>query len=125
MERRVSIKWTETGRECLRSLPKKVAVGLLNKVDGLYDADPHNSYKPLKGPLQGYYSVPYSRYRALYCVEEETLADDSVLVHVKILFVFAGKRKDGDKKDVYRLAERLVNLGLLKPVNEDETDEVE
>jgi hypothetical protein len=31
------------------------------------------------------------------------------------LFVAAGVRKQGDKKDIYRLAEKLMELGIIAP----------
>ena len=44
---------------------------------------------------------------------EEELADNDVVIHVRILFVAEGIRKEHDKKDVYKVAKKLVDLGLL------------
>lgn len=112
MEYRASIQWTETALEALRELPPKVQRGLLRKADGLLDSDPRKRHKPLTGPLSGYFRITYSRYRAVYSVEEETLANDDVLLHLKVLFVAAGIRKQHDKKDIYKVAKKLVELAL-------------
>jgi mRNA interferase RelE/StbE len=64
----------------------------------------------LRGPLAGYYRIPFSRYRAIYTVQESGQS-----VAVVVLFVAAGARKQGDKKDIYRLAEKLMELGMIAP----------
>lgn len=45
------------------------------------------------------------RYRIIYKVEDE---------RVMVLVVALGIRKEGDKKDVYNLAKKLIRLGLLE-----------
>jgi mRNA-degrading endonuclease RelE of RelBE toxin-antitoxin system len=78
--------------------------GLLDKADSLYKCeDPKKIFKPLTGPLQGYYRIPYGRYRAIYSVDEEILPAGEILIHIKIRFVAAGIRKEGDKKDAISL----------------------
>lgn len=109
MNVRVNIKWTETAKESLKKLPPKVRDGLLKKADDLANGiDPREHCKPLTGPLQGYYRIVYSRYRAIFTVEEEVLASGDKLLHLKVIFIAAGIRKEMDKKDVYRLAQKLV-----------------
>lgn len=94
--------------------------GIIAKADELIECDdPKRAYKPLQGPLQGFYRITYGRYRAIYTVDEEELANDDVLVHIKILFVAVGIRKEHDKKDVYRVAQKLLDLGLLKMEGSD------
>jgi mRNA interferase RelE/StbE len=115
MRRRVAIQWTDSAKKGLGRLPKKVRKGLLNKADELLHADPTSAHKPLVGPLQGYFRITYGRYRAIYTVREETKSNGEVVLQVTILFVAAGIRKQGDKQDIYRLAERLKRLGLLDP----------
>jgi mRNA interferase RelE/StbE len=46
------------------------------------------------------------RYRILYRVEAKT---------VIVLVVAVGIRKDGDKKDIYALAQKMIRLGLIEP----------
>ena len=68
--------------------------------------EPELQGKPLIDELGGYRSVRAvsQRYRIIYKVEDE---------QVTILVVALGIRKDGDKKDVYNLAKKLIRLGLL------------
>jgi|GEM_PF-1863509 len=114
MEQRVSIQWTDTAKTQLKALPPKVRKGLIEKADGLLECDdPRSAYKPLHGPLQGYNRITYSRYRAVYRVEDEELASGDILVHITITFVAAGKRKEHDKRDIYRIAEKMVGAGII------------
>jgi len=121
-DRRIIIQWTETAKECLRKLPLKVRRGLLNKADQLLECeDPRKVFKPLVGPLQGYYRITYSRYRAIYWVDEEILVNGDVRLRIIVRFVAAGIRKEGDKKDIYRFALRMLKLGILE--SEEDPDE--
>ena len=114
MERRIAIRWTETALNALRQLPRKAARGLLSKADDLRDCtDPRTAHKPLLGPLQGCYRITYGRYRAIYKVEEEQVADGEVVIHVEVWFIAAGIRKARDRRDIYRIAQKLVESGLL------------
>ncbi len=124
MERRITIQWTDTAKAQLAKLPLKVRQGLLNKASGLREcSDPRSAYKPLLGPLAGFYRITYARYRAIYCVEEEELASGDILVHVKIRFVAAGQRKERDRQDIYRIAEKMIDLGFdFADREENETD---
>jgi len=56
--------------------------------------------------LIGYRSVRVvgQRYRILYTIEAE---------RVPVIVVALGIRKEGDKKDAYELAKKLLRLGLL------------
>ncbi|MHB1037484.1 MAG: type II toxin-antitoxin system RelE family toxin [Pirellulales bacterium] len=109
METKVTIQWTETAKQSLKSLPKKVRKGLLDKADGLTTCgDPRKCCKALTGPLQGFYRIVYSRYRAIFLVEEERLANGDTVLHLKVVFVVAGVRKAFDRNDVYRVALKLV-----------------
>ncbi|MBL8963502.1 MAG: hypothetical protein KF787_01650 [Phycisphaeraceae bacterium] len=121
--RRVRILWTSTAKECLKNLPKKVRAGLLTKADELYECeDPRKVHKPLTGPLAEYYRITYSRYRAIYRVEEETIASGDVLLNITVLFVAAGIRREQSKEDVYRVAQKIVELGLAKIDDEQNQD---
>jgi mRNA interferase RelE/StbE len=94
-----------------------VRQGLIAKFDQMQasDADPREYAKPLIGPLQGYYRVVYSRYRALFSVEEQVLSRGDVLLQISAVVVAVGIRKEHAKKDVYNVAKKLVELGLLPP----------
>ena len=110
--------------DALKNLPPKVRIGLLRKADKLAECeDPRTSCKPLTGPLNGYYRIVYSRYRAIFSVEEERIANGDTLIHLKIIFIAAGIRKELDRNDVYRVAKKLVEDVL--PTISDEIDEFE
>lgn len=126
MDRRVRIKWTVTARDQLASLPRKVRRGILSKADMLLECEnPRTLFKALLGSLKGYFRIPYSRYRAIYSVVDEDLASGDILTTVTVCFVTVGKRKAGDKRDVYRLAERLIKLGMLADKDEDTAEDGE
>jgi mRNA-degrading endonuclease RelE of RelBE toxin-antitoxin system len=110
MKIRVRIQWTQTALEGLRQLPKKVQRGLLDKADELTQCDPRAAHKPLTGPLAGCYRIIYGRYRAIYRVRKERMARGQTTLHLEVLFVAAGIRKEHDKNDIYRLAEKLIRF---------------
>lgn len=62
--------------------------------------------KPMRDELAGYRSIRAvsQRYRIIYRVEEE---------RVTVVVVTVGLRKEGDKKDAYELAQKLLRMGLL------------
>lgn len=76
------------------------------KINGLAN-EPEKQGKELGGELEGYRSVRAvgQRYRIIYRVDGE---------NVVVVVVALGIRKEGDKKDVYKLAQRLFKLGLLE-----------
>jgi len=68
--------------------------------------EPEKQGSPLFGELAGYRSIRAvgQRYRIIYKVHQ-----DQVVVVVAV-----GIRKEGDKRDIYRLMSRLINLGLVE-----------
>lgn len=114
MKRRVTVQWTRPAKEKLATLPPKVRRAILDKTIALADCDPRESHKPLTGPLRGYYSIKVSRYRAIYTVREERLANGDTLLLVRVVVVAVGMRKAGDRHDVYALAERLIRFAGLE-----------
>jgi len=76
------------------------------KINGLAN-EPEKQGKELGGELEGYRSVRAvgQRYRIIYRIDGE---------NVVVIVVALGIRKEGDKKDVYKLAQRLFKLGLLE-----------
>jgi mRNA interferase RelE/StbE len=68
--------------------------------------DPELQGKPLGDDLAGYRSVRAlgQRYRIIYRVERSI---------VTVVVVAAGIRKEGSREDIYRVAEKLIRLGLL------------
>jgi mRNA interferase RelE/StbE len=84
---------------------RRIQGGLISSLRRL-EYEPELQGKPLIEELAGYRSVRAAgqRYRIIYKVEDE---------RVMVLVVALGIRKDGDKKDVYNLAKKLIRLGLL------------
>ncbi len=116
-ERRVRIQWTEAAKKGLAGLPPTIRRGILQKADILLNSDPTRAFKGLSGPLHGLYSMPYSRYRAIYSVIEEKLSNGDHLVTVIVRFVATGIRKEGSRKDVYNLVQKLLRQGSI--IDED------
>jgi mRNA interferase RelE/StbE len=108
------IEFTETVRELLGDISdRRIQAKIVERIAALAQ-DPEKQGKPLADELDGYRSVRAvgQRYRIIYRVD-----GDKVLV----LIVVIGIRKEGDKKDVYRLAQRLVRLGILEGKPEEPT----
>ncbi|HEX8236768.1 MAG TPA: type II toxin-antitoxin system RelE/ParE family toxin [Abditibacteriaceae bacterium] len=76
------------------------------RIDGLAK-DPEKQGKPLLGELSGYRSLRAAgqRYRIVYKVESEQII---------VLIVAVGRRKAGDKSDIYSLTQKLLRLGLIE-----------
>ena len=110
---RVTVQWTETAKNLLADLPKPIRKGLIRKIGTLRDSDPRLAGKALIGPLQGYRSITHGRYRALFSVAEECSAGGDVVLHVTVHVEAVGIRRDRDKKDVYKIAQKLAELGLI------------
>jgi mRNA interferase RelE/StbE len=68
--------------------------------------EPDKMGKPLTGPLKGYRSIRVGgRHRVIYRIESQV---------VTVLIVAVGARKEGDKRDVYAWAQRLVRMDLIE-----------
>jgi mRNA interferase RelE/StbE len=79
---------------------KKIQQTILNRIKKLSD-EPDKQGKD----LSGFRSVHAAgRYRILYKIDKKT-----VIIYV----LAAGIRKEGDKKDIYQIAKKLLNAGLL------------
>jgi mRNA interferase RelE/StbE len=68
--------------------------------------DPDKQGKALGGALRGFRSlyVYQERYRVLYRVDRGL---------VQVMVVAVGIRKEGDRQDIYALAQKLLRSGLL------------
>jgi len=113
MTHRIMVQWTETAKKQLAKLPVKVRLGILKKANALREHDdPSKAHRPLVGPLARHYRLTYGRYRAVYTIDEEKLAGGDILMRIIVTFIAVGKRKEHDRQDVYRIAERIVKFGL-------------
>ena len=84
---------------------RRIREKLAEVIDRL-GSDPELRGKPLDDDLAGYRSVRAvgQRYRIIYRVERTI---------VTVVVVAAGIRKAGSSEDIYRVAAKLVRLGLL------------
>jgi mRNA interferase RelE/StbE len=84
---------------------RRIQEKLLDRMTALAN-DPELQGKPLGDDLAGYRSVRAvgQRYRIIYRVER---------LIVTVVVVAAGIRKEDSREDIYRVAERLIRLGLL------------
>jgi len=77
---------------------------ILQKMMGLRNS-PEKQGRALVGPLKGLRRiVAAGRYRVLYRVQHEKVA---------VYVVATGLRKEGDKRDVYEIARKLIKAKLL------------
>lgn len=97
---------TDTARQALRDIADLRERELVAKRIDALGRDPDLQGKRLNGELARFRAVRAAgqRYRILY-----ELQDERVLVVV----VHLGRRKEGDKRDVYELARKLFHSGLL------------
>lgn len=105
------IIWSVSAKDMLTAIPdRRNRKKILERVKKLGQA-PDKQGKPLVGELAGCRSVRAAglRYRVIYRIE-----DRKVIVFIVAL----GLLKEGSRKDIYSLAKRLVELGLVERSNE-------
>lgn len=99
---------TPTARRMLVAVrDRRVQRLLARRIDSLAQ-EPDKQGKPLTGELSTLRSVRAAgqRYRILYRIEAERIV---------VLVVALGLRKEGDRRDVYELARKLLRLRLHEP----------
>jgi len=96
---------TDTGLTLIRRIrDKKIQRTILDRIQKLSD-EPDKPGKKLVKDLSGFRSVHAAgRYRIIYKIDKQM-----VIIYV----LAAGIRKEGDKKDIYEIARKLLNAGLL------------
>ena len=101
------LKWTKTALEMVEAIAdRRIRSQVVARVEELI-REPELAGKPLVGELAGYRAIRAAgqRYRIIYRVERRL---------VTILVVAVGRRKEGDRKDIYELARRLLRQRLLE-----------
>ncbi len=94
-----------TALKMLKQIPdRRIQTKIAQMIDGL-ENDPELKGKPLWDELSGFRSIRAvgQRYRIVYKAERGIVTVFVVAVEI---------RKEGDRSDVYRLAQKLVRLGL-------------
>jgi mRNA interferase RelE/StbE len=96
---------TDTCLRLIEKIPnKKIQRSILDRIQSLSD-EPEKQGKKLVKDLAGFRSVHAAgRYRIIYKIEKRT-----VIIYV----LAAGIRKEGDKKDIYKIAKKLLDAGLM------------
>ena len=96
---------TDTCLRLIGKIPdKKIQRSILDRIQKLSD-EPEKQGKKLVKDLAGFRSVHAAgRYRIIYKIEKRT-----VIIYV----LAAGIRKEGDKKDIYKIAKKLLEAGLM------------
>lgn len=100
------IEITPTALEALEAVTDRRTRGaIVRRIDTLME-EPEKLGKPLRGWLTGLMSTRAAgqRYRVVYRVEND---------RKRVVVYIVGIRKEGSRKDVYALAERLVQRGLI------------
>lgn len=83
---------------------KKLQRTILLRIEGLSE-DPDKQGKMLTSELSGFRSIHAAgRYRVIYKVDKHT---------VFVYILAAGIRKQGDKKDIYKITKKLLKAGLI------------
>jgi mRNA interferase RelE/StbE len=102
-----TVKWTETALKLAEAIPdRRVKLLISRRVDQLASSSEQQG-KALVGELAGLRSLRAvgQRFRIVYRVEQKEIV---------VMIVADGRRKEGDKKDIYALAKKLLRLGLLR-----------
>ena len=82
----------------------------MRKVGALRETDPRIAGKPLVEPLAGCYRVRFGHYRAVYRVEETKDEHGQIILRLTVVILMVGKREEGSRRDVYKLAKKLIGL---------------
>lgn len=106
-DRAFAITWTETSLKLVEAIPDQRIRRLITQRADQLARSPEQQGKPLIGELAGFRSVRAvgQRYRIVYRVERRA---------VTVLIVAVGRRRSGDKSDIYQLARKLLRQGLLR-----------
>lgn len=97
---------TPTALEALEGITdRRTRSSIVRRIDTLSD-EPGKQGKNLRGWLAGFRSIRTAgqRYRVVYRIDEGSK---------RVLVYMVGIRKEGSRQDVYALAERLVQRGLI------------
>ncbi len=100
------IEITPTALEALEAITdRRTRSAIVRRIDTLAEG-PEKLGKPLRGWLAGFFSTRAAgqRYRVVYRIE---------YARKRVLVYMVGIRKEGSRRDIYALAEHLVQRGLI------------
>src|SRR5712692_4998559 len=100
-DRAFAIRWTETALKLAEAVPDQRLRRLISQRVDQLATSPEQQGKALIGELAGFRSVRAvgQRYRIVYRVERREIV---------VVIVAVGRRKSGDKSDIYELARKLL-----------------
>ena len=104
-----SIEITPTALSMLKNIKdRRINKTIQERIEKLID-EPDKQGKELHGELRGYRCVRAvgQRYRIIYRIKNSAIV---------VLIVSVGLRKEGVKKDVYKLAQKMIRLRLIEPI---------
>jgi mRNA interferase RelE/StbE len=106
-DRAFTITWTETALKLVEAISDQRTRRLIIQRADQLAKSPEQQGKPLIGELAGFRSIRTvgHRYRIVVRVERR---------EITVLIVAVGRRRSGDKSDIYELARRLLRQGLLR-----------
>jgi mRNA interferase RelE/StbE len=106
-DRAFAITWTQTALKLVEAISDQRIRRLIVQRAEQLARSPEQQGKPLIGELVGFRSVRAvgQRYRIVYRIERQ---------EVTVLIVAVGRRRSGDKSDIYDLARKLLRQGLLR-----------
>jgi mRNA interferase RelE/StbE len=105
-DRAFAIPWTETALKLVEAIPGQRIRRLISQRADQPARSPEQQGKPLIGELVGFRSV-----RAVGRRDRIVYRDDRR--EITVLIVAVGRRRSGDKSDIYELARKLLRQGLL------------
>ena len=84
---------------------RRIRAHIRSRIDGLAH-EPEQQGKPMREELMGFRSLRTvgQRYRIIYRVDRK---------NVLVIVVAVGLRKEGDRNDIYRIAQKLLRLRLV------------
>ena len=104
------IEITPTALSMLKNIKdRRINKTIQERIEKLID-EPDKQGKELHGELRGYRCVRAvgQRYRIIYRIKNSAII---------VLIVAVKLRKEGDKTDVYKLAQKMIRLRLIEPIS--------
>ncbi|MCY3691249.1 MAG: type II toxin-antitoxin system RelE/ParE family toxin [Chloroflexota bacterium] len=102
------VQFTQSALGTLREISdRRIRRLILSRAEEL-GREPHALSTPLQGELSGYRSIRAvgQRYRIVFQIDEGRR---------QVTIIAVGIRREGHRRDIYALAQRLIRLGLVEP----------
>ena len=105
------VNFTESALDTLRNISDRRIQRVILELARTLSEEPDRKGAPLRDEFSGYRSIRAAgqRYRIIYRVDENLRS---------VIIIAMGLRREGDRRDIYALAQRLVRLGLVEPTDD-------